>query len=144
MRDELTKEELLLKAQTYCARSEHCASEVREKLWQWGCKEERWRSEIIESLEDEGYINAERYCRAYVHDKVEYQGWGRVKIRMMLRGKSLPELEIELALAEIDENSYRKQLMKALSHYKDDRERAIRYAMQKGFEYEIVAEELVK
>ena len=131
----ISKEDYLRKAQSYCARSEHCASEIKEKLWQWGCTDEQWRNEITESLEADRYIDAKRYCHAYVHDKVAYQCWGRVKIRLMLQEKKLPEALIEEALADIDETLYIENLKKALGKHKDDRERAIRYALQKGYEW---------
>ncbi len=136
MTKQTTKEELWQKATAYCAKSEHCTQELREKLWQWGCREESWREEILCRLKEDEYINEERYCRAYVHDKVAYQGWGRVKIRMMLLAKNINETTVEQALGGINEEEYGKALNKALNKYMGDREKQIRLALQRGFEYE--------
>ena len=37
---ELSKAEWLSKAEAYCARAEHCAADVRRKLFEWGAPEE--------------------------------------------------------------------------------------------------------
>lgn len=132
---ELTKDELWVRASAYCARGEHCRQEVREKLRQWGCKDENIRDEILCGLEKDGYIDEQRYCRAYVHDKVAYQGWGRVKIKMMLIAKGLSEEYVNSALETIDESEYISALKRALSKYDGMREKQIRLALQRGFEY---------
>ncbi|MBR1564941.1 MAG: RecX family transcriptional regulator [Paludibacteraceae bacterium] len=131
----ITKEQLWQKATAYCAKSEHCCAEVREKLWQWGCRDDIWRGDILRQLCLTGYIDEQRYCRAYVHDKVAFQGWGRQKIRMMLLSKGMDEALAEEALSQIDEEEYSRALKKALEKYKGDRERQIRLALQRGFDY---------
>lgn len=128
-----TAEELWARATAYCARSEHCAQEVKEKLWQWGCTDGSSRDDIIDRLRSEDYINEVRYCKAYAHDKAAYQGWGRVKIQMMLRAKGISEDIAEQGLQGIDEEAYTKSLRKALAQYADDRQRGIRLALQRGF-----------
>ena len=136
MQKELSKDRLWLKASAYCAKSEHCEQEVRTKLWQWGCREDSWFDDILARLVEENYIDEHRYASAFVHDKVAYQGWGRVKIRMMLIAKGVKESVVEESLHEIDLSDYRKALCKAIDKYKGDRERQIRLALQRGFEYE--------
>ena len=37
---ELSKQDYLNKAEAYCARAEHCAAEVRRKLYEWGAPDE--------------------------------------------------------------------------------------------------------
>ena len=68
---ELSKQEALDKAQAYCARSEHCAADVRRKLWEWGI-EPSLHDFIEEKLFADCFLNNERFCKAYVHDKVAY------------------------------------------------------------------------
>ena len=77
---ELSKQDYLNKAEAYCARAEHCAAEVRRKLYAWGAPDEI-NDEIVETLYANTFLNDERFCRAYVHDKLEIQHWGRMKIR---------------------------------------------------------------
>ena len=99
---ELSKREWLDKAEAYCAKAEHCAADVRRKLYEWGAP-----AEIAESIEQKLYerdfLNDTRFCNAYVHDKVEYQRWGRLKIQAGLRALDLPEPEIRKSLDSIDD-----------------------------------------
>ena len=75
---ELSKQEALDKAQAYCARSEHCASDVRRKLREWAVDPSLYDF-IEEKLYEDNYLNDVRFCKAYVHDKTAYQRWGRLK-----------------------------------------------------------------
>lgn len=134
---ELTEAELYDKAAGWCARAEHCASETALKLRQWGCTDSSVQERITERLREEGYINDMRYCRAFVHDKTAYQGWGRLKTRAMLWAKGLDEAAIEAALADTDKDDYDKALRKAAAKYgAADKERAVRFMTQRGFTYE--------
>ena len=139
MKRELTIGEITQRLCSYCAQGEHCEQEVREKLYQWGCHDTTKQADIITYLTNEGYLSVSRYCHAYVHDKVAYQGWGQVKIRIMLQAKHLPDNVIEEALRRISAEDYKKALKRAVSKYgTTDRKRTIRFAMQRGFTYEEV------
>ena len=106
---EWSPDELKSKAERYCASAEHCESEVRLKLLQWR-GDAQTVDKIVDSLRVSGYVDDERYARAFVHDKVVFQGWGRVKIEYMLRAKKLPLPVIKSALKTIDEIEYFEQL----------------------------------
>ena len=80
---------LLNKAAAYCAAAEHCRSEVQTKLLQWGASANQ-TSDILDQLEDQGFLSETRYCSAFVNDKIRFQGWGKEKIRMALKQKRLP------------------------------------------------------
>lgn len=133
---ELSKVEWLDKAEAYCAKSEHCAADVRRKLYEWGAP-----AEIFESIEQKLYandfLNDARFCAAYVHDKVAYQGWGRLKIQAGLRALDLPESEIRKSLDEIDEKQYKSNLQALFKQRKSDsEEKRLRFLMQRGFTYD--------
>lgn len=130
--------ELRAKAEAYCASQEHCEQDVRTKLFQWGAKMDI--EPLIEHLYEENFLNESRYCRAYVHDKLLYQGWGRVKIRMMLQAKRLSHQAIEEAIRNIDETEY-NQILKKLIQKKNHTayEQTVRFCMQRGFEYEVIS-----
>lgn len=100
----MTEKEAFNKAALYCSRSEHCASEVCEKLWQWGVVDEAVRLRIVQQLTDEKYLDDDRYCRAFVHDKFHFNHWGRQKIALYLSRKRLPSACIEEALNEITDD----------------------------------------
>ncbi len=133
---ELSKAEWLDKAEAYCARSEHCAADVRRKLYEWGAPADL--SDFIEqNLYANEFLNDARFCHAYVHDKVEYQSWGRMKIRAGLCALDLPEKEIREALENIDETVYAKNLRTLIASRKNDSEdKRLRFLLQRGFTYE--------
>ena len=133
---ELSKAEWLDKAEAYCAKSEHCAADVRRKLYEWQAPVEI-ADGIVENLYQNGFLNDARFCAAYVHDKVAYQGWGRMKIQAGLRALDLPEREIRKSLDEIDERQYQTHLLALFQQRKSDpEEKRIRYLLQRGFTYD--------
>ena len=135
-RTELSRAEWLSKAEAYCARAEHCAADVRRKLYEWGAPA-GLSDEIEENLYAEGFLDDARFCSAYVHDKVAYQGWGRVKIQAGLRALQLPEPAIREAMEEIDEKQYKANLQKLIQQRKGDSEdKRMRFLAQRGFSYD--------
>ena len=133
---ELSKAEWLDKAEAYCAKSEHCAADVRRKLYEWGAPADLF-DETVENLYANDFLNDARFCNAYVHDKVAYQRWGRVKIQAGLRALQLPESEIAKALDTIEENSYFSNLRKLLQERRSDsEEKRLRFLAQRGFTFD--------
>lgn len=133
---ELSKAEWLDKAEGYCARSEHCLADVKRKLYEWQAPAEFFDF-IEESLYRNDFLNDARFCSAYVHDKVAYQGWGRMKIQAGLRALDLPERAIAEALEEIDEAAYTKNLRALIAQRKSDSEdKRLRFLLQRGFTYD--------
>lgn len=133
---ELSKAEWLDKAEAYCAKSEHCAADVRRKLYEWGVPSDLF-DEIEEKLYTNDFLNDARFCHAYVHDKVEYQAWGRLKIQAGLRALQLPEKDIRAALEELNEEKYRDNLRALIAQRKSDSEdKRLRFLLQRGFTYE--------
>ena len=134
---ELSKLEWLAKAQAYCARAEHCAADVRRKFYEWGLQDEEIADSIEQNLYADNFLNDRRFCEAYVHDKVAYQSWGRLKIQASLRALQLPESEIRSALENIDEAAYFDNLRKLIRARKTDSEdKRLRFLLQRGFTYE--------
>ena len=141
--------QLTAKAETYCAAAEHCISDIRNKLLQWEATEEQ-SNEIIAHLVRHNYIDEQRYCHAFAHDKVCYQAWGRIKIKAHLFAKHLPGEAITQALENIDETEYQKALERVIYSKKRTlkstdptaREKLLRFCMQRGFTYEEISEYL--
>ena len=127
----------------YCSTAEHCESEVREKLQKYEAKAEAIDL-IVDYLREENYINDKRYCEAYMHDKVLYQGWGKKKIQLMLRQKQLPENEINAALQSFDATQYNQVLSDLIAKKRTQctgsdfeiKAQITRFCLQRGFLYE--------
>ena len=133
---ELSKREWLDKCEAYCAKSEHCAADVRRKLYEWGAPADFFDF-IEQNLYANDFLNDARFCHAYVHDKVEYQSWGRLKIQAGLRALDLPESEIRKSLDSIDENTYSKNLRSLIASRRSDTpDKLLRFLSQRGFTYE--------
>ncbi len=124
--------ELQSKAEAYCAQAEHCTSEIMEKMRVWGATRVQ-AEQVTERLIEGKYIDEARYCRAFVHDKLLYQGWGRVKMRAALQAKRLPSACIAAALEDIDETEYFRVLEKVIQKKKGSPEQVMRFCMQRGF-----------
>ncbi|MBP1677417.1 MAG: regulatory protein RecX [Bacteroidetes bacterium] len=113
MKKEYSFEELLHKAASYCSISEHCISEVDEKLTAWGIEPDN-KEKIITRLLSEDFINEKRYCIAFVKDKFRFNKWGKIKISFALKQKGLPAELITQALKTIDEGEYEEMLAELL------------------------------
>ena len=133
---ELSKAEWLDKAEGYCARSEHCFADVKRKLYEWQAPAEFFDF-IEQNLYANDFLNDARFCHAYVHDKVEYQSWGRLKIQAGLRALDLPEKDIREAIDNIDNAVYTKNLRALIAQRKGDSEdKRLRFLLQRGFTYD--------
>ena len=133
---------LLNKAATYASRCEHCESEVREKLIDWGANSDEI-DKIINYLIKERYIDNQRYANSYTKDKFRFNHWGKYKISMMLRSKDIDSVTIEEALGQIDEEEYLEKLQQILKDklrslkYSSDYEKKgklFKFAQSRGFE----------
>ena len=127
--------ELKSKMEAYCAAAEHCENEARMRLRQWG-SDAKTEDAIIDYLLAEKYIADDRYAKAFVHDKLLYQGWGRVKIEYMLRGKRIAYDVIQEALKSIDENDYNRILNHLVSQRLNDLTGLYRFLTQRGFTFD--------
>ena len=79
MKKPLSAEAALTRAAALCARSEQAESDVRAKLLAWGLTPAS-AAQVIERLQDEHFLDEQRYARAYCRDKFNFNGWGRIKI----------------------------------------------------------------
>ena len=109
MKKEYSFEELLHKAASYCSISEHCISDVEDKLTAWGMTEDK-KHKIIDKLIEDDFINEKRYCIAFAKDKFHFNKWGKIKISYSLKQKGLDSKLIDMALKTIDEGEYEEML----------------------------------
>lgn len=143
---QLTPGEALNKAAAYCTLCERCISEVTTKLTAWGVPF-AGQQKIITRLQEEKFIDEQRYCRAFVNDKLRFNHWGRKKIIYSLYEKRLPKEFINKAIEEIDEEQYIDILKEVIAiksrelKGKDDystRQKLMRFAASRGFEADAI------
>lgn len=140
----------LSKAMAICSKSEHCISDIREKLYAWGLNQSD-SDRIIKELLKENFLNEERYAAAFVKDKFRYNRWGKMKISAHLKHKKLPTEIITSALGLIDYDEYRKVLTELISSHEKSvkaktgyelKAKLFRYGISKGFESNLMYEVL--
>lgn len=128
--------DLLSRAEQYCARAERCASEVEALLKKHGATVQQ-TDEVIGHLQQHGYLNEARYCRAFVHDKVAFDAWGKRKIQYALRAKHLPDSSIDAAIDAIDLTTYKANILALWKrHAADTPDKQLRFMLQRGYTYE--------
>jgi regulatory protein len=140
-------ESLLEKARRFCLYRERSRFEVDKKIKSWGIPHSL-TSKIMKTLEDEQFINDERFARIYAKSKFNTNKWGKIKIGTSLQNMQIPHNQIQEALREIPEEEYLKTLEKLASckeaelrkKYEgfDKKTRIINYLLQKGFESALV------
>ena len=134
-------EQALLRLAAFCSRGERCAYDIRRKMTCWGLSEEE-QKKAIQYLQRENFLDERRYCRAFVHDKSQYNRWGAHKIRYELKKKQIPDSLIREAVSEIDKDACREQLRQLLTHKRktmkgadeyEINQKLMRFAAGKGF-----------
>lgn len=136
----------LQRAAALCSSQEQCSSHIRTKLNSWNVSEED-ADQIIELLKKEKFLDDARYATFYVRDKYRFNGWGKIKLRVMLRQKEIPAPLIEEALNQIDPEHYKQTCERLISEksatLKESNQfkrkgKLFRYAAQRGFESDLI------
>ena len=150
MKKKLSMDEAFLRLSARCAVAECAPFDMLRKMEVWGLDDES-RQAVLQRLKEYGYVNEPRYASAYVHDKFNYARWGKMKIVQGLRSKGFSTSECDSAWQEINEEDYRKSLIRLLiSKSKSIKARSVferkaklaRFALGRGFEQWLVMESL--
>lgn len=144
----LTADEAQSRLSRRMARTEISPSAALRSLRTWGLTEQECQK-VIRRLRQEDFLNEKRYAQAYVHDKLSFQRWGRMKIRAGLFREGISEAIIDKAIDAINESEYRSILRDVLQTKKraldadgnaTRRIRLLRFATSRGFETDLVFE----
>jgi len=135
---------LFEKARYFCDYQERSIYDVKKKLQLWRASDTTIER-IITRLEKEDFINEERFAVTFAVGKLRNNKWGRTKIFYALSQKYIPEIYIQMALNEIDEEEYLNVLKSVLETKKiketDEFKRKaklVKYAQQKGFQPSLI------
>ena len=132
---------MLHRAASYCSASERCIQDVEKKIKAAGLTEEE--SDRIARLQQERFIDENRFAYYFVNDKLRFNKWGRIKINYEMQRKGIPTNIRSEALAGIDNQEYQSILLSLLKNKKktirgkDNREiytKLLRFAAGRGFE----------
>ena len=140
----MSEEQALARLTALCASAEHCTGEMIDKMTKWEISEEA-QARIMEHLVKNKYIDDERYCRAFVHDKMEYNHWGRRKIEQALYVKHVDKAIQKTVLDEIPDEDFidilrplivqKRRQTRANSEYEMNI-KLMRFAASRGFTIE--------
>ncbi|MFI3314184.1 MAG: regulatory protein RecX [Rikenellaceae bacterium] len=149
----ITADKAVVKLMTLCSRGEKSSFDAAQLLRRWGVSQEDSDS-IIERLKSEKYIDDSRYCDAYVREKSRLSNFGAQKIKQNLILKRLPVELIESSMSRyISSDSMRDKLELMLSKKRTEIERReddtykikdklIRFAISRGYDYHLICEVL--
>jgi regulatory protein len=102
-------------------------------------------------LISERFLNEERFAKAFAGGKFRMKSWGRIKITNALESKGVSAYCVKAGLAEVDNEDYTQTLRRILKKKEKEiteentyikRNTLARYAIQKGFEPELVWSEV--
>lgn len=134
------------KIQRYCAYQERSHQEVKTKLFTYGLYSEDV-DRIIVDLIDQGFLNEERFAKAYAGGKFRMKKWGRLKIIHGLEAKGITPNCIKIGLKEIDADDYEASLKELLEkkvreitadNVYAQRDKISKAAVQRGYEPDLV------
>ena len=141
-----TEQEAYLTLAALCAQAEHCQWEMLEKMRRWGVPDDA-QVRVLERLVNERYVDDERFARAFVKDKVQYNKWGRRKVEQALWQKHIDQDIRQQVLDETDDEAYlsvlrpllkqKRKSTKAASDYEQN-QKLLRFALGRGFTFDII------
>ncbi|HRG07678.1 MAG TPA: regulatory protein RecX [Cyclobacteriaceae bacterium] len=142
----LSPTEAVAKIQRYCAYQERSHKEVKTKLFEYGLYASQV-DEIISQLITDGFLNEQRFAKAYAGGKFRMKKWGRMKIKNELEFLGLTKKCIQLGLKELEGPDYTKTLKQVILKKAEllveenlfrKRDKVARFAIGKGYEPELV------
>ncbi|GAA4890168.1 regulatory protein RecX [Flaviramulus aquimarinus] len=150
-----TVHEATKKLEHYCAYQERCHQEVRQKLVAMHMIPEVIDIIIVHLLEH-NFLNEERFAKTFVSGKFRIKAWGRRRLTYELKKKDIGKVNINQALAEIENMEYievfndlaekKANSIKETNIFKK-RKKLIDYLLYRGWESHLVyekASELIK
>ena len=143
----ISENDAMIRLTAKCAGAEYCRADIRKMM----SRElpEGVADKIIKRLQDERYIDEQRYAHAFVRDKFRYNHWGWIRIEQELKRRGIAQEYIDEAKEEISEDANLEALRKII----DTKRRTVkgkneyevnaklfRFALSRGFCYEDIKE----
>ncbi|MFV9549685.1 regulatory protein RecX [Algibacter sp. PT7-4] len=100
-----TLQEATRKLEHYCAYQERCHKEVKQKLKTMHMIPEAIDVIIVHLLKH-NFLNEERFAKTFVSGKFRIKAWGRRRLTLELKQKDISKVNINQALAEIENAEY--------------------------------------
>jgi regulatory protein len=134
------------KIERYCAYQERSHQEVRNKLYEFKLDTNQVDLLIVDLI-TEGFLNEERYAKAFTGGKFRMKKWGKIKITNALEGKGVSPNCIKAGLKEIPDEDYQSTILDFLHRKIQEvggeniytkRDKISKAAILKGYESDLV------
>lgn len=142
-----TFEEAKVAISNFCAYQERCSNEVYNKLQTWDIPYNQ-RDLLLNFLMDENYVDDNRFTSSYIRSKFKLKKWGKLKIKMHLKQKGIPNGLIEDHLKTIPSDEYYSNLLKIVEkkltslnkgeHLLKKKQKVLQHAIYKGYEMNLI------
>ncbi len=142
----ISENDAMIRLTAKCAVSEYCRADIRKMMSRWELPE-GVADKIIKRLQNERYIDEQRYAHAFVRDKFRYNHWGWIRIEQELRRRNIPQEYIDEAKEEISDDDNLEALRKIIDSKrptvkgKNEYEvnaKLFRFALSRGFSYSAI------
>ena len=125
------------KIRRYCEYQDRSKREVLRKMAQLLVPEEE-RDNLMQQLEEEKFVDDERFAESFIRGKISQNRWGRVKIRAELQQRGIADELIQRKLAEADEERYIENLRYLADKWRHENPggewvKLIRHLLTKGY-----------
>ena len=97
------------KLKKYCSKQDKCQWDVIKKMKQEGI-DKKTQNKILKILNQQDYIDEERYAKSFCRGKFRIKKWGKIKIINELKKKNILHLYISKGLQEINDTEYMEEL----------------------------------
>ncbi|MBL7838041.1 MAG: RecX family transcriptional regulator [Bacteroidetes bacterium] len=139
-----SKQEAIPKIERYCVYQERCHKEVSQKLYDMGLRSDEVM-EVLNEMVKRGFLNEERFAKAFAGGKFRQKGWGKSKIIRELKARAISDYCIQSALKEIGDDDYAGTIDKLAQKYIrlhrnlkpwELKQKTLRHLISKGYDYD--------
>ena len=137
----------LEKLRAICSRQEKSPADIMACLKRWEVEKGNHQA-ILEKLKSEKFVDERRYASAFVRDKIKFDHWGLIKIRIMLGQKGIDKTITDNVIKEVDREAYRRMIGSELDKKRKSLKgtpyeiwaKLARYGSSRGYEMEYMEE----
>ena len=110
-------------------------------------------NEVIGKLISNDYLNETRFSESFVRGKFKNKNWGRIRLRLELKKRSISKKNIEIAMRQIDEDDYQNKFKERfyflVEKFKNEKKISMKkkifdYFNYRGWENSIIYNEINK
>lgn len=140
--------------QAQCSKREYCSSDVFRKALKAFDGDKEQAGKILQSLQDDRFVDDLRYASAFAREKSRLAGWGPAKITYTLVGKGISRPVVSQALGEVDQDEADRKMRSVLETKRGTlvgdpqiKFKLLKFGLTRGYEYDKLApvvDELLK